>query len=151
MGQGDDWEIATLGSRQTAAMSRIALSQIGEIGPKANMAAAGEGAGGRRESALVDLAEHQSVGVGSFFMPKKPAAPNKKAREPLYVEDSDRAKAHIRSGGIAHRRRDPLRRAPLREPYGARSGAPPEEQGTPESVTKTKSRSKTSGDRARRT
>jgi len=44
MGQGDDWEIATLGSRQTAAMSRIALSQIGEIGPKANMAAAGEGA-----------------------------------------------------------------------------------------------------------
>jgi len=31
MGQGDDWEIATLGSRQTAAMSRIALSHIGEI------------------------------------------------------------------------------------------------------------------------
>jgi len=38
MGQGDDWEIATLDSRQTAVMSRIALSQIGGIGPKANVA-----------------------------------------------------------------------------------------------------------------
>ena len=51
---------------------------------------------------------------------------------------SDHANSHIRSGGIEHRKRDPLRHAPLREPYAARSGAPPEEQGTPESVTRAK-------------
>jgi len=56
-------------------------------------------------------------------MPKKPAAPG-----------------HIRAGGIAHGKRDPLRHAPLREPYAARSGATPEEQGTPDTVAKNKPR-----------
>jgi hypothetical protein len=61
----------------------------------------------------------------------------------MVVKGADRAKTHIRSGGIAHGKRDPLRHAPLREPYAARSGASSEEQATPDSVTKAKPTSKT--------
>lgn len=50
----------------------------------------------------------------------------------MLVEGADGTKAHIRSGGITHGKGDPLRNAPVREPYAALSGAPPEEQGTPE-------------------
>lgn len=57
------------------------------------------------------------------------------------IEGADRTKARVRKGGIVAGKRDPLRRAPLREPYAARSGASPEEQGTPESVTEEKSSS----------
>ena len=44
------------------------------------------------------------------------------------IEGADRTKARVRKGGIVAGKRDPLRRAPLREPYAARSGASPEEQ-----------------------
>jgi hypothetical protein len=68
----------------------------------------------------------------------RPGKPLKarKVRVPVKIAGANRTKAHIRSGGIVHGKRDPLRHAPLREPYAARSGASPEEQGTPEGVTK---------------
>ena len=74
-------------------------------------------------------------------MPEKPAQ-IKRAREPMKVEGANQTKAHIRSGGIVYGKRDPLRHAPLRQPY---AGASPEKQGTPEEVTKAKPRSKTRG------
>ena len=48
--------------------------------------------------------------------------------------------ASIREGGIQPSPRDPLRHAPLREPYAARSGARPAESGTAETVTRPRRR-----------
>jgi hypothetical protein len=57
----------------------------------------------------------------------------------------------LREGGIEATRRDPLRRHPMREPYAARSGNPPEAEGTPATVTKSaRRRGKTSMRRRRR-
>ena len=42
----------------------------------------------------------------------------------------------LRRGGIEPEPLDPLRHAPLRETYGANSGAPQEQMGTPATVTK---------------
>lgn len=44
--------------------------------------------------------------------------------------------AGIRNGGIQPSPDDPLRHAPLREPYAARSGTPPSASGTAETVTR---------------
>jgi hypothetical protein len=49
-----------------------------------------------------------------------------------------RAKATLRQGGLESNAKDPLRHVPLKEPYGAKSGAPPAETGTPALVTKTR-------------
>jgi hypothetical protein len=48
------------------------------------------------------------------------------------------AKADLRQGGIEHDGRDPLRHAPLRETYAAKSGARPADSGTPAAVTRAK-------------
>jgi hypothetical protein len=48
----------------------------------------------------------------------------------------------IRGGGIEPAARDPLRAAPLREPYAANSGAPPQRMGTPGAVTKPRRRAR---------
>jgi hypothetical protein len=82
-------------------------------------------------AALLMPTEPDQRAASFCFMPEK-SARTRKAREPMKVEGANRSKAHIRSGGIVHGKRDPLRHVPLREPYAARSGASPEEQGTPE-------------------
>jgi hypothetical protein len=48
--------------------------------------------------------------------------------------------ASLRNGGIQPSRHDPLRHAPLREPYATRSGAHPAESGTAETVTRPRRR-----------
>ena len=57
---------------------------------------------------------------------------------------SERA-TNIREDGIQLSGRDPLRYAPLREPYAARSGARPAESGTAETVTRLHPRSRQRG------
>lgn len=53
-------------------------------------------------------------------------------------EGQETAKAGLRQGGIEPDGKDPLRHAPLQEPYAAKSGAPPADSGTPATVTKAK-------------
>jgi len=48
------------------------------------------------------------------------------------------AKAGLRQGGLEHSEKDPLRHAPLKEPYGAKSGTQPTEADTPATVARAK-------------
>ncbi len=68
----------------------------------------------------------------------QPRAARVKAKRPIALGSRD-AKESVRAGGVASGTRDPLRRAPLRESYGALSGAAPEHAGTPETITGGKS------------
>lgn len=49
-------------------------------------------------------------------------------------------KSDLRQGGLEHGGKDPLRHAPLKEPYAARSGTHPAEAETPATVTKAKNK-----------
>jgi len=53
-------------------------------------------------------------------------------------EGQDAAKGGLRQGGIEHDGKDPLRHAPLQEPYAAKSGDRPADSGTPAAVTNAK-------------
>jgi hypothetical protein len=55
------------------------------------------------------------------------------------------AKAGVREGGIEAGKRDPMRHAPLREPYAASSGEAPERGGTPQTVSNKKTRRRRRG------
>jgi len=48
---------------------------------------------------------------------------------------------NVAQGGIEARPEQPMGRAPLREPYGARSGDAPEKAGTPRTISSKKRRS----------
>lgn len=55
---------------------------------------------------------------------------------PVIVHDPKApAKAGLREGGLEHSEKDPLRHAPLKEPYGAESGIQPTKADTPATVT----------------
>ena len=61
-----------------------------------------------------------------------------KSRQSSAPPDENPPAAHkekVREGGIEADPGDPLERHPTKEPYGAHSGEPPEESGTPETVT----------------
>jgi hypothetical protein len=64
----------------------------------------------------------------------QPKSVRVKAKRPIALGSRD-ARDSVRAGGVASGKRDSLRRAPLRESYGALSGTAPEHAGTPETVT----------------
>jgi hypothetical protein len=76
---------------------------------------------------------HWLIRLGEFIMAASRKAPRKSSlNRPINID----------KGGIASRKSQPLGRAPLREPYGARSGETPEKSGTPQTISGKDSRRK---------
>ncbi|QEX21980.1 hypothetical protein FRZ61_19090 [Hypericibacter adhaerens] len=69
--------------------------------------------------------------------------PERRKPTPIVAEGpTGSAKDSLREGGLQPDAKDPLRHAPLKEPYGARSGAHPAPADTPAAVAQARQKRK---------